>query len=192
MRKNLSVFFAVVLFAFAVPSFAAVEFEGCLDQDALGYPTPCSFVGKGTVQSAFKWNNKIFQLKSENPGIEFIFEDSTTYSWSCQHYVKGELKQTKTKSKSQKVPSSDVFEKQRKNSQFLGWDLYGPVTLDNDGPPADFKKCPAENSSNDNNGVSDWVYVEDSAQITGGRELQACLKGTEDCRTIWIAVLDTE
>lgn len=99
--------------------------------------TGVGFVGKGAVQSRFKWNNA--GLQANVGGITFSYEVSGVYEQSCLHATDNEHKTVQKTFKKTVELSSDVAHAARRNPQnkVTGFHLTGISGTDVQSPPTD-------------------------------------------------------
>jgi hypothetical protein len=101
-------------------SAAIVGAAVTIDGDGFG------FVGKGTVQSAFDWNNHTMQQNHE--GITFNYEAETRYGFVCEWTTgvgtPGETYHTTSHTRKVSV-SADLASNSRRTGQWTGWFLNG-------------------------------------------------------------------
>ena len=138
IKKNFAfcTVFAAVTALLATTAFASVTF----DQN-----TGTGFVGKGEVQSVFRWNNYAAQQQANN--VLFSYNSSSSYDVTIEfetgnpanplgttHYVVNQNKATSV------IGSVDA----RKNGQYSGWNLtgLGTPTVSGDPLPSIGDGCP--------------------------------------------------
>lgn len=95
--------------------------------------TGTGFVGKGDVQTAFGWNNKVMQ--SNHQAVTFTYDSSAQYSQDCQKEGRRETRHHTFK-KSVNINAAIVSDS-RKTGQWTGWNLLHYGTTSGNGIPTD-------------------------------------------------------
>ena len=117
---------ALTLGACAEPNAPQLSAPAALSKAVIINADGTGWVGKGDVQTAFAWNNKVMQ--DRHTQVSFQYDNSVTYTFACEwttgEGTRGEKQHVQTKTVTTGVQAA-VGSLDRKTGQWTGWFLSG-------------------------------------------------------------------